>query len=166
MEAFRASHTVMLYMASPQEVQTAALIAEARRQGKRVAVPVVTRQGLLAVECPLSAADVRRGPYGILEPRDMSAVVPPADIDWVLAPGVGFDVHGMRLGYGAGYYDRFLPQLSATARYGGIAFHIQIVPCLPRMPHDVDMQFVVTEQGVQSYAPSHLTTPPPCIGAK
>jgi len=66
----------------------------------------------------------------------------------VFVPGVAFDVRGTRLGFGQGYYDRFLCQLPSPSVYGGLAFHMQIVPCVPRMAHDVRMQFVVTEQGV------------------
>jgi 5-formyltetrahydrofolate cyclo-ligase len=157
MPAFSASQTVMAYIALPQEVQTADLIEYARRHHKRVVVPVVTAQGLLAVECPSQPRDFRRGAYGILEPRDRSAIVPPAEIAWVLVPGVGFDPEGNRLGYGAGYYDRFLNELPATAVYGGIAFHLQMVSHIPSLSHDVPMQFVVTEQGWQSCAPVHLT---------
>jgi len=149
--AYRASQTVMLYMAMAHEVQTTALIAHARRHHKRVIVPVVTPDGLLAVVCPTEASHFRPGPFGILEPRDLSAVVPPTEIDIVLVPGVGFDTKGVRLGYGGGYYDRFLRLLSAPTHFGGLAFHTQIVPSIPRLPHDICMPFVVTEQGVLTY---------------
>lgn len=161
MPAFSASQTVMAYMALPQEVQTADLMRYARRQHKRVAVPVVTAQGLLAVECPSQPRDFQRGAYGILEPRDRSAIVPLAEIAWVLVPGLGFDPEGNRLGYGAGYYDRFLNQLPATAVYGGVAFHLQMVSHIPSMAHDVPMQFVVTERGWHSCEPIHPTRPLP-----
>jgi 5-formyltetrahydrofolate cyclo-ligase len=161
MPAFSASQTVMVYMALPQEVQTADLIIYARRHHKRVAVPVVTAQGLLAVEYPSQPCDFQSGAYGILEPRDRSAIVPPAEIACVLVPGVGFDPQGNRLGYGAGYYDRFLNELPATAVYGGMAFHLQMVSHIPSLSHDVPMQFVVTEQGWQSCQPVHLARPTP-----
>jgi len=148
---YRASETIMLYMALADEVQTTALIAHARRHRKRVIVPVVTPDGLLAVVCPTEASHFRPGPFGILEPRDLSAVVPPTEIDLVFVPGIGFDAKGVRLGYGGGYYDRFLRLLSAHTHFGGLAFHIQIVPSIPRLPHDICMPFVVTEQGVLTY---------------
>jgi 5-formyltetrahydrofolate cyclo-ligase len=148
MPAFQTSHTVMVYMALPDEVQTTELIAAAQRQNKCVVVPVVTSKGLVAVAYPSDARHFRRGPYGILEPCDTSAVVDPTAIDWVLVPGVGFDPHGMRLGYGKGYYDRFLPQLAPRTQYGGVAYHTQIVPSVPHMPHDIRMQFLITEQGI------------------
>ena len=155
MPRFNASHTVMAYMALPQEVQLSDVIATAQQQHKRVVVPVVTAQGLIAVECPSDRRHFRRSLYGILEPRDTSVVVPPAEIDYVLVPGVGFDLRGNRLGYGAGYYDRFLKLLPATADYGGVAFHIQLVSQVPSRCHDVPMRFMVTEQGVQLCPPIH-----------
>ncbi len=148
---YRASDTVMLYMALSHEVQTAALIAHARRHNKRVIVPVVTPDGLLTVICPAETSDFRPGPFGILEPRDLSAVVPPVAIDIVLVPGVGFDTQGVRLGYGGGYYDRFLCLLPDRVPFGGLAFHTQIVPSIPQLPHDICMPFVVTEQGILTY---------------
>jgi 5-formyltetrahydrofolate cyclo-ligase len=148
---YRASETVMLYMALAHEVQTAALIAHARRHRKRVIVPVVTPDGLVAVVCPTEASHFRPGPFGILEPRDLSAVVPPTEIDLVFVPGMGFDAKGVRLGYGGGYYDRFLRLLPAHTHFGGLAFHVQIVPSIPQLPHDICMPFVVTEQGVLTY---------------
>lgn len=141
----------MLYMALPHEVQTAALITHARRYHKRVTVPVVTPDGLLAVGCPTEVSHFHPGPFGIPEPRDLSAVVPPAEIDIVFVPGVGFDAKGVRLGYGGGYYDRFLRLLPAQTHFGGLAFHTQIVPSIPRLPHDICMHFVVTEQGVLTF---------------
>ncbi|ETW97481.1 MAG: hypothetical protein ETSY1_22505 [Candidatus Entotheonella factor] len=149
---YRASETVMLYMALPHEVQTAALIAHARRSQKRVTVPVVTPNGLLAVVCPTEASHFRPGPFGILEPRDLSAMVPPTEIDIVFVPGVGFDTEGGRLGYGGGYYDRFLRLLASHTHFGGLAFHTQIVPSIPRLPHDICMPFVVTERGVLTFS--------------
>ncbi len=148
---YRASQTVMLYMALAHEVQTTTLIAHARRHHKRVIVPVVTPNGLLAAMCPTEASHFRSGPFGILEPRDLSAVVPPREIDLVLVPGVGFDTRGVRLGYGGGYYDRFLHLLPAHTHFGGLAFHTQIVPSIPQLPHDICMPFVVTEQGVVTH---------------
>jgi len=146
--AFRASHTVMVYMALAQEVQTGLIIEEARRQRKRVAIPVIQGPTLVAVELPPEGTPLQCGPYGILEPACKTAIVRPEDIPCVLVPGVAFDRYGGRLGFGHGYYDRFLSQCSSTTCYCGLAFGIQILPCVPRLPHDVCMHWIVTEQGV------------------
>jgi 5-formyltetrahydrofolate cyclo-ligase len=66
-------------------------------------------------------------------------------IDWVLIPGVAFDMAGRRLGYGGGYYDRLLPTLrNDAARIAG-AFEVQLVEYVPAAPHDVSVQEIVTE---------------------
>ena len=148
MPAFQDSRTVMLYMALPQEVQTAAILAEGRRQGKRMAVPVVKPYGLVAAELPAGELQFQPGPFGIPEPAVGTAILSPEDINCVLVPGIAFDRRGARLGFGKGYYDRFLCRLPATAHVCGLAFSLQVVDHVPDMPHDVRMQSLATEQGV------------------
>jgi 5-formyltetrahydrofolate cyclo-ligase len=166
MSRFQTSQTLMVYMALPYEVQTAAIVATARQQQKRIVMPMIRDRKLVVVDCPAEAAQLRPGPYGILEPYETYTVVRPEEIDCVLVPGVGFDAHGGRLGFGQGYYDRFLCQLPSTTSYGGLAFSIQMVPCVPRLWHDVCVHFLATEQGVQ---PCRHTLPQgrdPCIEAE
>ena len=138
----------MLYMALPQEVQTTAILAESQRQGKRVTVPVVKPHGLVAAALPAGQPQFQPGPFSIPEPVVSTATAPPEDIDCVLVPGIAFDRHGTRLGFGKGYYDRFLPRLPDTTHVCGLAFSLQIVQHVPNMPHDVRMQSLVTERGV------------------
>ena len=154
--AFRVSHTVMVYMALPQEVQTMQIIAQARRLQKRVAVPVVSGDHLRAVELNNDPAQLRRGRFGILEPSGTQSVIHPQEIGYMVVPGVAFDARGGRLGFGKGYYDRFLGQLPATTYRYGLAFGIQVVPCVPQGSHDICMHGIVTEQG---YIPCMHTLP-------
>jgi 5-formyltetrahydrofolate cyclo-ligase len=146
--AFTTSQTLMAYLALAQEVQTWGLIEAARRQHKRVVVPVIEGDTLIAVELPRDKAQLQRGAYGIFEPRGQQVAVSPADIDLVLVPGLAFDRQGGRVGFGRGYYDRFLGQLPVTARYCGLAFTMQVVSHVPRMPYDICMHYVATEEGI------------------
>ena len=145
--AFCVSHTVMVYMALPQEVQTMQIITQARQLQKRVAVPVIRGQALVAVALNEAPMQLRRGRFGILEPRGTQCVIHPQEIGCIAVPGIAFDARGGRLGFGKGYYDRFLKQLSATTYTYGLAFGIQVVPCVPQAPHDICMHGIVTEQG-------------------
>jgi 5-formyltetrahydrofolate cyclo-ligase len=145
--AFCNSQTVMVYMALPQEVQTMPIIAHARQARKRIAVPVVRAQELVAVALSEDPAQLRRGRFGILEPSGTPSIIPPQEIGCIVVPGVAFDRCGGRLGFGKGYYDRFLGQLPATTYRCGLAFGIQVVPCVPQAPHDICMHGIVTEQG-------------------
>jgi len=137
----------MVYMALPQEVQTTRIIAQARVWQKRVAVPVVHGNCLAAVELPDDPAQLRRGRFGILEPYGTQVVIPLEEIGCIMVPGVAFDYRGGRLGFGKGYYDRFLGRLPATTYRCGLAFGIQVVPCVPQTSHDICMHGIVTEQG-------------------
>ena len=145
--AFCVSHTVMVYMALPQEVQTMPIITQARQSQKCVAVPVIRGQELVAVALSEASTQLRRGRFGILEPCGTPCVIHPQEIGCVAVPGIAFDARGGRLGFGKGYYDRFLRQLPATTYRCGLAFGIQVVPCVPQVPHDVCMHGIVTEQG-------------------
>jgi 5-formyltetrahydrofolate cyclo-ligase len=145
--AFCVSHTVMVYMALPQEVQTRQIIAQAHQAQKRVAVPVIRGQELVAVALSEAPAQLRRGRFGILEPCGTLHVIQPQEIGYIAVPGIAFDARGGRLGFGKGYYDRFLKQLPATTYRYGLAFGIQMVPCVPQALHDVCMHGIVTEQG-------------------
>lgn len=138
----------MVYMALPQEVQTVQIIAHARRLQKRVAVPVVRGNSLAAVELPDDPAQLRHGRFGILEPYGgIHGIIPPEEIGYIVVPGVAFDYRGGRLGFGKGCYDRFLRQLPATTYRCGLAFAIQVTPCVPQTSHDICMHGIVTEQG-------------------
>ena len=145
--AFCVSHTVMVYLALPQEVQTMQIITQARQSQKRVAVPVIRGQDLVAVALSEASTQLRRGRFGILEPCGTQRVIHPQEIGCITVPGIAFDARGGRLGFGKGYYDRFLRQLPATTYRCGLAFGIQVVPCVPQAPHDICMHGIVTEQG-------------------
>lgn len=90
---------------------------------------------------------MRKGPLGILEPEGSKEAVP--TVVWV--PLVAFDRAGRRLGYGGGYYDATLAHLKKTHREiltVGVAFSFQEVPELPEDPHDMKLDFIVTDREV------------------
>jgi len=149
MPAFLDSRTVMLYLALPQEVQTEALLEACHRGAKRVAVPVVSNDDLLAAQLRPGHVELKTGRFGIPEPGGATPVIPADEIDCVLVPGVAFDRRGARLGFGKGYYDRFLCRLPAAAHLCGLAFALQIVERVPEAPHDVRMHWLATEQGAR-----------------
>jgi 5-formyltetrahydrofolate cyclo-ligase len=147
---WQAAETVFLYLDFRGEVSTKALVETLLEHGKKVCAPVtrpVERQ-MLPVRL-LALDEVRQGAYGIREPLFREeALVDAEQIDLVILPGVGFDRAGGRLGYGGGYYDRFLPKLSAKAKKIALAYECQVLPELPREPHDVRVDLLVTEKGV------------------
>jgi 5-formyltetrahydrofolate cyclo-ligase len=145
--SFTAAHCILLTLPFRSEWDTRPLIAAAQASGKVVALPRVdgdTRMlDLHAVRDV--ARDTAPGYRGIHEPAIGLPRVERADIDWVLVPGVAFDVAGRRLGYGGGYYDRLLALLSPQAPRVAGAFDLQVVAAAPAAPHDLIVDVIATE---------------------
>jgi 5-formyltetrahydrofolate cyclo-ligase len=89
-------------------------------------------------------AELVRGPLGAAEPPAGAAETPLQDVDAFVIPGVGFSEDGLRLGRGGGYYDVTLKLCPRAARVG-VGYDLQVLPSLPRDPHDVPLDAIVTE---------------------
>jgi 5-formyltetrahydrofolate cyclo-ligase len=144
---FGAANTVLLTLPFRSEWDTRSLVSAALAAGKTVAMPRVDAPSrmleLHAIADP--DRDIVGGFQGIPEPRTDRPRVPREAIDFVLVPGVAFDLAGGRLGYGGGYYDRLLPLLSPRAARVVGAFELQLVDHVPAAPHDVAVDAIVTE---------------------
>ena len=146
---FRRARTVMLFASLPDEVDTAPIIAAALSGGRRVGLPRCQAQShnLDVVEIQDPARDLAPGYHGIQEPTGDHLIVP-EDLDFILVPGLAFNAAGLRLGRGAGYYDRFLARPDVTAVRCSIAFDCQVVDAVPRETHDLPVQIILTESRV------------------
>lgn len=149
------ARTVMLYLPIKGEVDTALLVEEAHRRWKRLVLPRVqgSPKRLLLHRWTGDPRDLVVGAYSILEPVESLSLVEPGEVDLVVVPGVAFDRWGNRMGYGGGYYDRTLPLIQAdnpTAAFVGLAYAMQVrmTEPLPREDHDIQLDGVVTEQGL------------------
>ncbi|MZP29878.1 5-formyltetrahydrofolate cyclo-ligase [Heliobacterium undosum] len=149
MPAYVSASTVMIYVDFRREVETGEILAHSLNRGKQVTVPVCEggARRLTAGRIERYPEDLQPGTWGILEP---ATVVPvePASLDLVIVPGVAFDRQGNRLGYGAGYYDRFLPSLRPEAQKIALAFDLQIAHQICPDDHDIPMDWIITESGV------------------
>ncbi len=137
------ARTLLFYAPLPGEVDVWPVLAEALVSGLTVALPRFDAAIGRYEACVLgSAAGVVAGPFGIREPLARCPKLEPPCADWILVPGLAFDVQGGRLGRGKGYYDRLLLEIRGTRC--GVAFEQQILPGLPCDPHDVRMDALVT----------------------
>ncbi|MBI5094113.1 MAG: 5-formyltetrahydrofolate cyclo-ligase [Candidatus Hydrogenedentes bacterium] len=135
------------YVASKDnEVDTKPLIQYLLDEGKNVLVPRVAPGGLLTWSRLQSLDDLEASPYGILAPRAPRLDTLPQSTAPVLVPGIAFSSSGHRIGYGKGYFDRFL------AGHGGLkiglAFDIQITDLIQPDEHDVALDLIVTESRI------------------
>ena len=135
---------IMGFSAIRNEVDLRFFIEAQEGQGKKILLPRVEKSGELAAVEFVSWQSARPGAFGILEPT--GPVCSLDEIDVVLVPGLVFDGRGYRLGYGKGYYDRFLQLLPKKTFICGVCFEFQVVDDI--MPHsgDVPMQWIVTDK--------------------
>jgi 5-formyltetrahydrofolate cyclo-ligase len=139
---------VMVYASKPGEVDTSGLIAWLLSRGIRVVVPVIeqaTRS--LRLSYLTDPADLRPSTFSVPEPVGREIPADPSSIRLVVVPLIAFDSRGYRLGYGAGYYDRFLSRHRGMKKIG-VAFSCQEVGAVPADENDVPMDIIVTENGV------------------
>lgn len=144
----KANH-VMLYLAFNNEVVTETIIKDLFDSNKKVYIPLTvpkTRE-MIVSELRNLEEDLEIGNFGVLEPKK-EAIRPtsPDILDLVIVPGVGFDKNGYRVGYGGGYYDRFLPRLSRTIPTVALAFEVQMIEKAPTDDYDFPVQYIITEE--------------------
>ncbi len=141
--------TVLAFWSFGSEPSTAQLIEELLARGKRVGLPRIV-DGEIEVRTYRLGDAVTETSFGAFEPADGVALDPSA-IDLIAVPAVAFDRAGRRVGYGGGYYDRFLPRTRADATRVGIGFGSQLLPlgqALPAGHFDLLVDLVVTEADV------------------
>lgn len=149
LEEYCAARRVMVYLSLPEEADTWGIARELLSRGAEVAAPVTgAGPGEMEAHRVESLERVRRGRFGMPEPFPGSVPMPPEAFDLVVVPGLAFSKDGKRIGYGGGYYDRYLPRLSAEAATVGLAYGFQVVPAIPGEPHDIPLRAIVTPEGV------------------
>lgn len=116
-----------------------------RDGGSRVALPVVVRKNApLQFRDWWPGAPVRKAALGLSVPDGTELLTPQA----LLIPPVGFDERGYRLGYGGGYFDRTLAAMQPQPLKIGVAFELSRMPTIRPQPHDIAMDFIVTQRGL------------------
>ena len=135
---------IFAYASNTNEAGTNLLIEDAIESGKRVALPRVTGEGTMEFYEIRGLADLHEGYRGIMEPSGDEPVDPAADSpDLIFVPGVAFDHRGYRLGYGKGFYDRYLARIPQVYSVG-LAFPCQIVDEIPAHSHDIPVNTVIS----------------------
>ena len=143
--------TLFIYVNFRSEVETLELIKKCINRDIRVAVPLVEASAVRMI--PLLIKDPEQdlvpGYYNIPEPDPKKSLrLEPGEIDAAVIPGSVFDIHGGRLGYGGGYYDRFLLNDAPQAKRIGLAFELQVVDNVPLEPHDQPLDILITEERI------------------
>lgn len=153
---YQAAQTVLWYVHCRSEVRTLTVLSRELYGGKHLVVPYCTEiEGIkqLGLWRLNDVDELQPGMWNILEPPrerwlETGKLCAIEELDVVVTPGVGFDRQGGRLGNGAGYYDRLLSQVRDDAIMAAVCYESQLLPEIEMEPHDVYMDYVITENAV------------------
>jgi len=148
MKEFKLASTILFYVSYDNEVYTHEMIKDCITNKKNVVVPVTDKKNKLLILSKLESwDDLCLGAYNIFEPKKEKIKEISIDkLDLIIAPGVGFDQQGHRIGHGKGYYDNLLKNSKAPTI--GLAFEFQIIKNIPIEKHDIPMDEIVTEKRI------------------
>jgi 5-formyltetrahydrofolate cyclo-ligase len=141
--------SIGIYLSFRNEVKAEKLFDSLHSQGKLVCTPVVAGTKDIDFVRLDSLSDVKKGPSGVREPTKRECILED-NLDVLIVPGIAFDSHGFRVGWGRGYYDTFLSKSDKLIKIGA-AYDFQIIDKIEAEPHDVRMDFVVTEKRVLKF---------------
>ena len=140
---YRKAETILAYIDTQQEISTRAILEDAWRCGKTTAVPRVEGKTMEFYQIT-SYEDLEPGHFGVWEPK-VHCPVYEGPSALLLVPGVAFDREGRRIGYGGGFYDRYLEKHPDIQRVA-VAFSFQMFDQVPTEPTDICPQILVTEE--------------------
>ena len=141
---------IMLYHSVKREPDTIGIAKAALYMGKSVSFPCCYKDGIMHARVVASLDDLHPAVLGIPAPPDSAALVDPEDLELIIVPAITYDREGYRLGYGGGYYDRYLAQTPAFTI--GLARERLVRKELPRESHDIAVKCLVTESGGDYFA--------------
>jgi 5-formyltetrahydrofolate cyclo-ligase len=143
---FQKAKRIAAFASTGTEINTFPLLEGILKSNKELYLPKIDpAQVLIEFHAVKDLKKLVPGTYNILEPPG-GALLPPEQIDLILVPGLAFDSRGHRLGYGQGYYDRFLTMLHRRCFALGVAYAFQIIDKTPNAEHDIPVNAVLTEK--------------------
>jgi len=145
------SKNIMLYLSFNKEVNTFPLAAWCLDNGKSVIAPycIQSTKQIIPFKINNLTNDLTKSTFGIMEPKhNLLEKANIEDIDLIIVPGVAFDEHCNRIGFGAGYYDRFLPRKTKNTPTIGIAYDYQLIDTIPQGVYDVPLDCIITEKRI------------------
>lgn len=140
---YQEAKIIATYLSFPHEFQTQELIEQALKDGKKLLVPKTYPKGCMDFVV-YDPQQLVKTSFGLLEPQGNLEVVDTSQIDLIHVPGLAFTTEGYRIGYGGGYYDRYLEHFSGNTL--STIYPCQIQDFIPEN-HDIPVQEVLIDEG-------------------
>lgn len=143
---YRHSTDVLLYASMENEVDTWSICETALKDGKKVAFPCCNADNTMTFRYITDKNQMKERTFGILEPEETCEECVPSNFSLLIVPGLVFDKNGFRIGYGKGFYDRFLSTFEGVSI--GLCYSKLQLPEVPRGRFDRHVDVVISEKGV------------------
>ena len=149
MNFFKQAENIFIYVGFGSEINTADFIKDFLKMGKRIFIPRtnIEERTMEAVEIS-SLNNLVKDKYGILEPAKEIKAAGKLDLDLIILPGVVFDTLGGRIGYGGGYYDKYLENLGEKISKAALCYDFQLIDKVPIEEHDIKADCIITEKRI------------------
>ncbi|WP_235840743.1 5-formyltetrahydrofolate cyclo-ligase [Clostridium tertium] len=144
-DLYKRSINIFIYISFSNEINTRNIIEKAFKDKKNVFIPKVYKDEKSMKAIKLNSIDeLKKNSMGILEPIDDSNYIEKENIDLIVVPGVVFDKECNRIGYGGGYYDRYLKDIKSKENKIALAYDLQIVDKIESEVHDIKVDYIIT----------------------
>lgn len=140
---YRAADTILVYAARPFEIATSMIIYAALANHKNVGLPVCFEQGEMIFRRITDVSDIAPGRFGILEPKAACEKIVPDERTLCICPALSCDMRGNRLGFGGGYYDRYLAAF--PGKKAALCYADSLIPMIQDEPFDIKMDVIHTD---------------------
>lgn len=142
---YKECEKIFIYIGFGSEINTYEYIQDFFKDNKRIFVPRtnIKNKTMEAVEIN-DLNNLEKNKYGILEPSLDKEQIDKNEIELIILPGVAFDKVGGRIGYGGGYYDKFLKNVSSKAIKVALAYDLQVLDKIPMEEHDIKYDYLIT----------------------
>ena len=150
-EEFKNSDIVLLYHPTKNEISPLPLLKICLKMGKTVAFPVCQKESTTLIFKKVTSLDMLSpSNFGIFEPNEECEIIIPAEKTICITPALLFSKDGHRLGYGKGYYDRFLKDFNGISL--GFTYSECVLDFIPNETHDIPLDMIITESEVLKIA--------------
>ncbi len=147
LNSYKRAKKIFIYIGFGSEINTKDLIEIMLKEGKEVFVPKVIEKEMIALKIT-SLSNLIESKFKILEPVGEKSDIDGEEFDLIIMPGVAFDRIGNRIGYGGGYYDKYLKDISSDIKKVALAYELQLVEEIETEEHDLKVDSIITENEV------------------
>lgn len=146
---YKSAKSIFTFISYGSEVDTIKIIEQALKEGKVVYVPKTYKdtKEMKAVKIT-NLTNMVKDKMGILEPVEVSEDSIGEHFDLIIMPGVAFDSFGNRIGYGGGYYDKYLSNYKEETLKVALAYDVQMLNKIEIEDHDIKVNYIITEKNI------------------